>query len=65
MTDKIYIQEDETRREATAAELTQIKKDEQEAIVRAEIEQAKKDARVSALAKLAALGLTEEEIAAL
>ena len=52
--------------ELTAEEISQLENDyleKQEAILAEE--QAKEAARTSALAKLAALGLTEEEIAAL
>ena len=62
MSDKIFFQEDGKVREATAEEIAQLAIDletqrtEQEARI---------TARESALAKLAALGLTEEEIAAL
>jgi DNA-binding NarL/FixJ family response regulator len=62
---KIYIQEDGKKREATEKEIEQFAIDRiaQEAL---QVEQdAKIAARQSALAKLAALGLTEEEIAAL
>jgi hypothetical protein len=62
MSEKIYVQIDNLKREATPEELEQIAKDTQEAL---ELEEAKEAARTSALAKLAALGLTEEEIAAL
>jgi DNA-binding NarL/FixJ family response regulator len=65
----IYIQEDDNRREATADEVKAIEADrlrlgKLEAQELAD-EAAKKAARESALAKLAALGLTEAEIAAL
>jgi|688.fasta_scaffold2208712_2 hypothetical protein len=52
-------------RPATEEELAnQVSIGEESATIEAEL-QAKADARTSALAKLAALGLTEEEIAAL
>jgi DNA-binding NarL/FixJ family response regulator len=65
----IYIQEDDNRREATADEVKAIEADrlrlgKLESQELAD-EAAKKAARESALAKLAALGLTEAEIAAL
>jgi DNA-binding NarL/FixJ family response regulator len=65
----IYIQEDHIKREATAQEVKEIEADrlrlgQLEAQELAEAN-AKQAARESALAKLAALGLTEEEIAAL
>lgn len=54
-----------TEREPSAAEIKQNEKDQE--LLKAEEEKikAKKIARDSALAKLAALGLTEDEIAAL
>jgi hypothetical protein len=65
MTDKIHVQVDGEKREATEEELTQILADQAAyASFKAE-EESKAEARSSALAKLAALGLTEEEIAAL
>jgi hypothetical protein len=67
--EKIYVGIDGERVELTGADLTAFKaqrtKDQAEAkAAQAEIE-AKAAARASALAKLAALGLTEQEIAAL
>ena len=67
--EKIYVGIDGERVELTGADLTAFKaqrtKDKAEAkAAQAEIE-AKAAARASALAKLAALGLTEQEIAAL
>ncbi len=65
MTDKIYVQIGEDVREASSQELEQFKLDQAaQQVLEAELE-AKATARTSALAKLAALGLTEEEIAAL
>ena len=65
MTEKFYIQEDGEKREATPEEVAQILAD-QEVYATLDAEQAAKIAsRESALAKLAALGLTEDEIAAL
>jgi len=61
----IYIQEDGIKREATEAEVAQFEKDKIEAKKRQAEQDAKTAARQSALAKLAALGLTEEEIGAL
>ena len=62
---KIYIQEDGKKREATEKEIEQFAIDR----IAQETLQAEQDAKIaarqSALAKLAALGLTEEEIAAL
>jgi DNA-binding NarL/FixJ family response regulator len=69
MSEKIYVQIDNEKIEATGEILDYVlesqleaKKTEEDKL--AEI-QAKADSRTSALAKLAALGLTEEEIAAL
>jgi hypothetical protein len=52
-------------RDLTTAELQLIADTKVEADGYEAIQEAKKEARLSALAKLAALGLTEEEIAAL
>lgn len=65
MTEKIYISIDNERIEATGKILEQILKDRAEAELQEAAMQAKATARQSALAKLAALGLTEEEIGAL
>ena len=55
----------ETIRELTADELTQRIKDQAQAVAQEAEATAKADARTSALAKLSALGLTQEEIEAL
>jgi len=65
MTNKIYVQVDNEVMEATGEVLEQILKDRAEAELEAIAFETKKAARQSALAKLAALGLTEEEIATL
>ena len=69
MADKIYIQIGDEKREATSEEAAEILATQKEFNDKqAEIDlqkEAKATARQSALAKLAALGLTEEEIAAL
>ena len=69
MADKIYIQIGDEKREATSEETAEILATQKEFNDKqAEIDlqkEAKATARQSALAKLAALGLTEEEIAAL
>jgi DNA-binding NarL/FixJ family response regulator len=65
MAETIYIQEDGEMREATEAELAQFEIDREAEELRVQEQEAKATARESALAKLAALGLTEEEIAAL
>ena len=69
MSETIYVQEDGKKRKATAEEIAQLEKDraefqaEQSRIeAEAQAKQAKLD---SAKAKLAALGLDEEEIAAI
>lgn len=68
MSDKIYVSEDDRRYEATGEQLAQIKADIEEAHKRKledEANQAAKEAaKTSALNKLTALGLTEEEIKA-
>ena len=62
MSETFYIQENGEKREATPEEAAQILSDQQ-AYANAESEA--NAVRESALAKLEALGLTEEEIAAL
>jgi anti-anti-sigma regulatory factor len=69
MSKTILIHENGETREATEQEAkelleTQAKAQEEQALIEAEQLQ-RADSRASALAKLAALGLTEEEIAAL
>jgi len=69
MSEIIYVQEDNKRREATPEELAQFEKDRAEyeaeqARIKAEA-QAKQAKLDSAKAKLAALGLDEEEVAAI
>jgi hypothetical protein len=69
MTDKIYIQIDNKRIEAKGEQLEQILKDraeyeEQQRLIEAE-QTAKAEAKASAMAKLAALGLSEEEVQAI
>jgi hypothetical protein len=69
VSDKLYTQEDGERREVTGEDAVKIQQEitEMQALeeaLKAERE-AKAAARQSALAKLAALGLTEEEIGAL
>lgn len=69
MTEAIYIHENGETREATEQEAlellkTQAQAQEEQRVIEAE-QEAKFLARQSALAKLAALGLTEEEIGAL
>jgi hypothetical protein len=65
MTEKKYVSEDNQVREATPEELIQFELDAVEIALTESSLLAKQEARTSALAKLAALGLTEEEIAAL
>jgi hypothetical protein len=69
MSETIYIQDAEKKRKATAEEIAQIEKDQAEALeaqrlIEAE-QTAKAEARESAMAKLAALGLNEEEVNAI
>jgi hypothetical protein len=69
MSENIYIQENGKKRKATIEEIAQFEKDaadyaERQRLIEAE-QQAKEEAKASAMAKLAALGLNEEEIAAL
>ena len=52
-------------RKLTSEEITQRKNDEKNAAAQKTLDEAKATARASALAKLAELGLTEQEIAAL
>jgi hypothetical protein len=65
MTEKIFVSEDGVQREATPEEVQQFELDKVESQSNAVVIESRKMARTSALAKLAALGLTEEEIAAL
>jgi hypothetical protein len=69
MSETMYVQDNDKKRKATAEEITQIEKDQAEMQEQArliEAEQTKKDAdRVSAMAKLSKLGLTDDEIASL
>ena len=65
MTDKIYIQIGDKRQEAKGEQLeyilqTQAKAQEEQRLLEAKI-QAKEELKQSAIAKLAAIGLTEEE----
>ena len=69
MSEVLYIQDAEKKRKATAEEIAQIEKDKAEALeaqrlIEAE-QQAKDEAKASAMAKLTALGLNEEEVTAL
>ena len=69
MSETIYVQIGDKKRKATAEEIAQIKKDaaeaqERERLIEAE-QQAKEDAKASAMAKLKVLGLTDEEISSL
>lgn len=69
MNETIYVMEDGKKRKATAEELAQFEKDAaeyeaQKRLIEAE-QQAKEEAKASAMAKLATLGLTDEEISAL
>lgn len=65
MTEKIYVQINDERIEATGDILKQILKDRAEWEAQQLAEKAKLEARKSALSKLMALGLTQDEIDAL
>ena len=65
MSEAIYVNEDGVQREATMEEIQQFESDKLERLDIQESIDARIAARQSALAKLAALGLTEEEIGAL
>jgi predicted Zn-dependent peptidase len=65
MTEKIYVQINGERIEATGEVLNQILKDRADWEAQQLAEQARLASRQSALAKLAALGLTQDEIDAL
>jgi hypothetical protein len=69
MSETIYVTQDGIKRKATAQEIAQIEKDraefeEQARLIEAE-QTAKAEAKASAMAKLAALGLSEEEVQAI
>ena len=69
MSESIYIIEDNKKRKATAEEIAQFEKDQAKAaeaqrLIEAE-QQAKEEAKASAMAKLTALGLNEEEVQAI
>jgi hypothetical protein len=65
MTKEFFIQEDGEKRKATAEEIKQFEIDQAAQKAIKDEQDVKAAARESALAKLAALGLTEEEIGAL
>jgi hypothetical protein len=69
MSETIYVQDNDKRRKATAEEIEQFEKDRLESETeksRIEAETtAKAEAKASAMAKLAALGLSDEEIQAI
>jgi hypothetical protein len=69
MSEPIYVQDNGKKRKATAEEIAQFEKDraefaEQQRLIEAETT-AKAEAKASAMAKLAALGLSDEEIQAI
>jgi hypothetical protein len=69
MTETIYVMEDGKKRKATAEEIAQFEKDaadeaERNRLIEAE-QTAKAEAKASAMAKLAALGLNDEEVQAI
>jgi hypothetical protein len=65
MNENVLVFEDGIERKATPEEILEISKIKDESKATKDLVEAKAEARTSALAKLAALGLTEEEIAAL
>jgi hypothetical protein len=65
MSEIIYVQENDQKREATEQELAQMKIDQVAFKKIEEALKAKEEARKSAIQKLIELGLTEEEIASL
>jgi len=69
MANDIYVMEDNKKRKATIEEIAQFEKDaaeEAERLRLIEAEQtAKAEAKASAMAKLAALGLSDEEVQAI
>ena len=65
MSEIIYVQENDEKREATEQELAQMKIDQVAFKKAEEAIKAKEAARKSAIEKLIELGLTEEEIASL
>jgi DNA-binding NarL/FixJ family response regulator len=69
MSEIIYVTENGKKRKATAEEIAQIKKDQAEAAERERLieaaEKEKIEKRESAVSKLKAIGLTDDEIAAL
>jgi hypothetical protein len=69
MSETIYVSDNGKKRKATTEEIAQFEKDQAEAQERArliEAEQtAKAEAKASAMAKLAALGLNEDEVNAI
>ncbi len=69
MSETIYVSDNGKKRKATAEEIAQFEKDRAESLEREKLfeaeQQAKEAARASAMNKLSALGLTDEEISAL
>jgi Holliday junction resolvasome RuvABC DNA-binding subunit len=69
MSEAIYVHDSGKKRKATAEEIAQIEKDQAEALEAQKLfeaeQTAKAEARESAMAKLAALGLSDEEIQAI
>jgi hypothetical protein len=69
MSEIIYVQDNDKKREATAEEIAQFEKDRaeyeaQQRLIEAE-KLAKEEAKVNAMAKLSALGLNEDEVKAI
>jgi len=69
MSETIYVQIGEKKRKATAEEIAQFEKDRAESAEQARLIEAettaKAEAKASAMAKLAALGLSDEEVQAI
>jgi hypothetical protein len=69
MNKTIYVQEGNTKRQATPEEIAQFEKDALETAERVRLIEAettaKAEAKASAMAKLAALGLSDEEVQAI
>jgi hypothetical protein len=62
MSETIYVNDNGKKRKATAEEISQFEKDQQAASLLEAEQTAKAEAKASAMAKLAALGLSEEEV---
>jgi hypothetical protein len=69
MSETIYVSDNGNKRKATAEEIAQFEKDAAEALEREKLfeaeQTAKAEAKASAITKLAALGLSDEEVQAI